>query len=31
MTFVVDEGFNVLQEFRPEIVRTLLLRHKPAP
>jgi hypothetical protein len=31
MTFLVDEGFNVLQEFRPEIVRTLLLRRKPAP
>jgi hypothetical protein len=28
MAFLVDEGFNVLQEFRPEIVRTVLLRGK---
>lgn len=26
MAFVIDEGFNVLQEFRTELVRTLLLR-----
>jgi hypothetical protein len=31
MTFLVDEGFNVLQEFRPEIMRTVPLRRKPAP
>jgi hypothetical protein len=26
MAFGVDEGFNMLKEFRPEIVRTLLFR-----
>jgi hypothetical protein len=29
MAFGVEEGFNVLQEFRREIVRTLLLRGHP--
>jgi hypothetical protein len=29
MSFGVDEGFNVLREFRREIVRTLLLRGNP--
>jgi hypothetical protein len=31
MTLLADTGFNVLQEFWPEIKRTLLFQRKAAP